>query len=182
MSNSTIPEDGQRRYGNTRKKMISLTHEGREQIQRFADVQEMNFSATIETLALIGMKSDLAKTLIPLLREVVDKAIQRNFNRIAKLSLIGAAEATMAHELSTMLLLQFIRSEAYAHPEDFEERIPVSHVEEDLLDARIRQMYSEARGVARTRQQRVLKTPLRALIFHLSALADEEDEMEGIDA
>ena len=95
----------QQRYGHTAKKMISLTHEGRETIQQFADAHGMNFSATIESLALIGMKADLTDLLIPLLREVVDKAMQRNFNRIAKLSLIAAAEAAMTHDIATMLLV-----------------------------------------------------------------------------
>jgi len=102
----------QKRYGHTAKKMITLTHEGRQQIQQFADAHDMNFSATIETLALIGMKADLTDLLIPLLREIVSKAIQRNFNRIAKLSLLGAAEAAMAHDLITMILLQLVRQQA----------------------------------------------------------------------
>ncbi len=68
--------------------MITLTKTGREQIQQFADAHGMKFSATIETLALIGMKADLTALLIPLLRKVVDKVMQRNFNRIAKLSQI----------------------------------------------------------------------------------------------
>ena len=32
----------------------------------------------------------------------------------------------MAHDLTTMLLLQTVRQEAVRHPEDFEDRIPVS--------------------------------------------------------
>lgn len=175
--------DTQTRYGNTGKKMITLTHEGREQIQLFADAHSMSFSATIESLALIGMKADITDLLIPLLREVVDKAIQRNFNRMAKLSLIGAAEAAMTHDLATILLLQFIRLEAYAHPDDFEERMLVSYEAEDSLDARIRQMYDEARDIARTRQQRVLKTPLADLVARLAGLdeASEDEEEEADD-
>jgi hypothetical protein len=168
--------DSQQRYGHTAKKMITLTHEGRAQIQQFAEAHGMNFSATIESLALIGMKADLTDLLIPLLREVVDKAMQRNFNRIAKLSLLGAAESSMAHDMATMLFLQFIRSEAYAHPADFEERLMVSYEAEDALDARIRQMYGEARKVARARQQRVLKTPLTELVTRLAGLTDEAEE------
>ena len=175
--------DTQQRYGNTGKKMITLTHKGRAQIQQFAEAHGMNFSATIESLALIGMKADITDLLIPLLREVVDKAIQRNFNRIAKLSLIGAAEAIMAHDIATMLLLQFIRSEAYTDPSDFEERMLVSYEPEDALDARIRRMYGEAREVARSRQQRVLKTPLADLVARLVGLdeATEEGEEEADD-
>lgn len=172
--------DSQTRYGNTGKKMITLTHEGRKHIQQFADAHGMTFSATIESLALIGMKADITNLLIPLLHEVVDKAIQRNFNRMAKLSLIGAAESVMAHDLATMLLLQFIRLEAYTHPDDFEERMLVSYEGEDSLDARIREMYDEARDIAHSRQQRVLKTPLADLVARLAGLAEAtEDAKEG---
>ncbi len=171
--------DTQQRYGHTGKKMITLTQEGREQIQQFADAHGMNFSATIESLALIGMKADLTALLIPLLREVVDKAIQRNFNRIAKLSLIGAAEAAMAHDLTTMLLLQLIRQEATANPDYFEDVMLVSYDPADELDARIRALYNEARQLARSRQQRLLETPLQELVTRLTDSAIEEDEEES---
>ncbi|MBK7178366.1 MAG: hypothetical protein IPH82_14470 [Chloroflexi bacterium] len=116
----------------------------------------MTFSAAIETLALIGMKADLTTLLVPLLQDVVDKTLQRNFNRLAKLSLLAAAEAAMAHDLSTMLLLQVVRLEAVKHPQDFENRLGVSYAPDDTLDARIRAIYDEMRGLARKRQQRVL--------------------------
>ncbi len=170
--------DTQQRYGRTAKKMITLTQTGREQIQQFADAHGMNFSATIESLALIGMKADLTALLIPLLREVVDKAMQRNFNRIAKLSLIGAAEAAMAHDLATMLLLQLIRQEALANPHDFEEVMQVSHDLADDLDARMRALYNEARQLAHTRQQRILKTPLADLVARLTGLDEAPAEGE----
>jgi hypothetical protein len=170
--------DTQNRYGNTGKKMITLTHEGREQIQQFADAHGMNFSATIESLALIGMQADLTALLIPLLREVVDKAIQRNFNRIAKLSLIGAAEAAMAHDLVSTMLMQLIRLEAYNNPEDFEDRMMVSFEPEDLLDGRIRKLYADARSMAHTRQQRILKTPLADLVARLAQSNDSLEEEE----
>ncbi|MCL4267859.1 MAG: hypothetical protein KJ069_32130 [Anaerolineae bacterium] len=170
----------QTRTGETNKKTITLTDGGREQIQYFADAHGMTFSATIETLALIGMNADLTALLIPLLREVVDKAMQRNFNRIAKLSLISAAEAAMAHDLTTMLLLQFIRQEALANPDDFEEVMRVSYDPDDELDARMRALYQEARQLAHTRQQRLLKIPLQELVVRLAGLteADEEEETD----
>ncbi|MCL4265204.1 MAG: hypothetical protein KJ069_18455 [Anaerolineae bacterium] len=173
--------DTQQRYGHTGKKMITLTHEGREQIQTFADAHGMNFSAAIETLALIGMKADLTALLIPLLREVVDKAMQRNFNRLAKLSLLAAAEATMAHDLTTMLLLQVVRQEAARHPADFETRMGVSYDPADQPDARIRSLYDHIRHIARQRQQRLLKRPLAQLVTELAtALAvNDGDVPEG---
>ena len=54
----------------------------------------------------------------------------------------------------------------------------VSYDPEDELDARIRQLYGQAREVARSRQQRVLKTPLADLVARLSGLTDEAKEGE----
>ncbi len=124
----------------------------------------MSFSAAIETLALIGMKADLSALLTPLINSSVEKGLQRHFNRLAKLSLLAAAEAAMAHDVSTMLLLQTVRQEAVRHPADFEERIPVSHDKKDALDARIRALYNRMRRLARQRQQRLLKRPLTKLL------------------
>jgi hypothetical protein len=165
--------NAQTRYGRTNKKMISLTDEGRAQLQQYADVHGMTFSAAIETLALMGMEADLAKLLVPLLRDVVNKAIQRNFNRLAKLSLIGAAEAAMAHDLASLLMMQFTRSIAIMNPDDFESQMQISYEPEDLLDARIRRTHREICKVARNRQQRVLKTSLQALVEQLSLPVDE---------
>ena len=155
------------RYGKTQRKTVTLTKKGHGQIHAFAQSHQMTFSAAIETLALIGMKADLTILLVPLLQDVVDKTLQRNFNRLAKLSLLAAAEAAMAHDLSTMLLLQVVRSEAVKHPQDFENRLGVSYAPDDTLDARIRAIYEEMRGLARKRQQRVLKRPLQDIITRL---------------
>jgi hypothetical protein len=156
--------DVHKRYGNTSKKMISITQEGREAIQTFADAQGMSFSAAIETMALVGMKADLTLLLIPLLREVVQAGLKHNFNRLVKLCLLGAAESAMAHDLVTMLLLQTVRQEAVRHPQDFESRMPVSDDPADLLDFRIREMYERMRRLARKRQQGLLRKPVAALL------------------
>lgn len=178
--------DVQKRYGHTGKKMITLTHEGRKQLQQFADAHSLSFSAAIESLALIGMKADITDLLIPLLREVTDKAIQRNFNRMAKLSLLAAAEAAMAHDLTTMLLLQTIRQTAVAHPQDFETVMQVRFSDEKTQDGRIRTIYQEMRQLARGRQQRLLKQSLADLAAELAGDAvdivdDENDDKEGGD-
>lgn len=155
--------DSQKRYGQTRKKMVSLTHEGRQQIQKFADAHDMSFSATIETMALIGMKADLTDLLIPLLKEITDKALQRNFNRMAKLGLVAAFEASLAHYLNRVILLQLVRQEAIRFPDDFEDRMVVSYGSDDELDNRIRALYGEMRESASRRAQRIMRTPVEEL-------------------
>ena len=174
--------DSQKRYGQTSKKMVSLTHEGRKQIQKFADAHDMSFSAAIETMALIGMKADLTGLLIPLLKEITDKALQRNFNRMAKLGMIAAFEASLAHDLIRMILLQLIRQEAIRFPNDFEDRMVVSYDSGVALDDRIRALYGEMREYASRRSQRIMRTPVTELskIWEEDAadnrFADEESE------
>jgi hypothetical protein len=164
-----------KRYGNTSKKMITLTHQGREQLQQFADTHNMSFSATIESLALIGMEVDLTTFLVPLLHEAVQAGFKRHFNRLAKLSVTAAAESAMAHDLAAMLLLQSLRQEAVQHPEDFETRLEVSHDPQDSLDFRIRDMYNRMRRLARKRQKRLLRQPLVKLMANYAPKADEEE-------
>lgn len=170
----------QTRYGNTRKKNLTLTEAGHDQIETYAQAHGLSFSAAIETLALIGMEADLSALLIPLINTSVEKGMQRHFNRMAKLAILAAAEAAMAHDLTTMLLLQMVRQEAVRHPDDFEARIPVSHDKGEPLDARIREMYNQMRHLARQRQRRLLQQSLRDLLARLDGeeldIADLDEE------
>ncbi len=172
--------NSQTRYGNTRKKNLTLTIAGHDQIDTYAQAHSLTFSAAIETLALIGMEADLTALLIPLINTSVEKGMKRHFNRIAKLTILAAAESAMAHDLTTMLLLQTIRQEAVLHPDDFESRLPVSRDKKEALDSRIRDMYNQMRRLARQRQRRLLKRSLRELLTQLDgksldiATVDEE--------
>jgi hypothetical protein len=171
----------QERSGSTRKKTITLTDDGRAQIQTFAKQHQMTFSAAIETLALIGMEADLSTLLIPLIHSSVERGMTRQFNRIAKLGLLAAAEASMAHDLTTMLLLQQIRQEAATHPQNFEEVMQVGQGNHTTQDGRIRAVYKDMRTVARGRQRALLRKPLRELVTQLQGedvdvVAEEEVE------
>ncbi|MAT97764.1 MAG: hypothetical protein CL608_11515 [Anaerolineaceae bacterium] len=171
----------QERSGTTRKKTITLTDAGREQIQTFAKKHQMTFSAAIETLALVGMEADLTALLIPLIHSSVEKGMQRQFNRIAKLGLLAAAEAAMAHDLTTMLLLQQIRQEAASHPQNFEEIMAVGQGDRTTQDGRIRAVYIDMRTVARDRQRALLKKPLRELVFQLQGEAVDVVSAEEVE-
>ena len=175
--------NAQERSGFTRKKTITLTDDGREQIQTFAKKHQMTFSAAIETLALIGMEADLTALLIPLIQSSIEKGMQRQFNRMAKLGVLAAAEAAMAHELTTMLLLQQIRQEAANHPQDFEDVMQVGQGDRTTQDGRIRAVYRDMRTVARERQRALLKKPLRELVTLLHEKTGELviEEEEGTD-
>jgi len=172
-----------KRYGNTRKKNLTLTLESHDQINTYAQAHGLTFSTAIETLALMGMEADISSLLIPLINDSVKKGLERHFNRMAKLSLLAAAEAAMAHDLVTMMLLQLVRHEAASHPANFEEVMQVSHESDETLDGRIRAFYGEMRHLARNRQRRLLKKPLRELMAHLDgdALGIDEEVREADD-
>jgi hypothetical protein len=165
----------QKRYGKTSKKMISLTDEGREQLQQFADSHNMSFSAAIETLALIGMEADLTTLIVPLLKEVVQAGLNRHFNRLAKLTVTAAAESAIANNVTLMLLLQTIRQEAVSHPEDFEQRIAVDFKTEGGLNFRIREIYNQMHRLARTRQKKLMRQPLTELLADYGPELEEEE-------
>jgi len=167
------------RYRNTRKKTISLTNEGHDQLKQYADVHGLSFSAAIETLSLVGMKADLTQLLVPLLNDIVAAGLARNFNRLAKLSIQAAAESAMTHDLTAMLLLQLIRQEAERHPADFEDRFAVSHDPTLQPDFRIREVYNHMRHMARKRQKRLMSQPLQQL---LEQYAQVEPAVVGMDS
>ena len=175
--------NAQERSGFTRTKTITLTDDGREQIQAFAETHQMTFSAAIETLALVGLEADLTTLLVPLINNSVSKGMQRQFNRMAKLGVLAAAEAAMAHELTTMLLLQQIRQEAASHPQDFEDVMQVGQGDRTTLDGRIRAVYQAMRTVARERQRALLRKPLGELVTLLQEESGELvlEEEEGTD-
>lgn len=87
----------------------------------YADGHDMSFSATVESLALIGMEDDLTKLSIALLGKVIRKALQPNLNRMVKLGLRDVAESAMAHDPDAMLLLQVVGLEAYRQADGFED-------------------------------------------------------------
>ncbi len=164
------------RYRNTRKKTISLTNEGHDQLKQYADAHGLSFSAAIETLSLVGMKADLTQLLVPLLNDIVAAGLARNFNRLAKLTIQAAAESAKTHDLTSMLLLQFIRQEAERHPEDFEDHLAISHDPTVQPDFRIREVYNHIRHLARKRQKRLMSQPLLQL---LAQYAQAEPAAEG---
>ena len=108
--------------------------------------------------------------------------MQRQFNRIAKLGLLAAAEAAMAHDLTTMLLLQQIRQEAVNHPQDFEKIMEVGQGDRTTQDGRIRAVYKDVRTVARDRQRALLRKPLRQLVAQLQGEAVDVISAEEVEA
>ncbi|MBK8900277.1 MAG: hypothetical protein IPM53_03770 [Anaerolineaceae bacterium] len=127
-----------RRPDKTYSKHIMLTEFGREKIEAWAKANRINFSAAIETLALLGLDDERSSYAIPALRATTLQGIRLSFNRIARLLSDIAVESAVARTMAEGIMLQLVREQAAASPDDFENRMRVSRGGRSPLDARIR--------------------------------------------
>lgn len=142
---SHIPEDTGRdaRYSLTRKKHITITQTGCLQIERWADAQGLNFSTAIESLALLGMHKEEAITLPALTSSMLERVVLRQFNRFAHLLSQTIIAAESSNWKTDYLILQLIRQEANADPQNFVHQMAVSSDPQNQLASQIRQMRHE---------------------------------------
>ena len=167
MAESMVRENGrvsgesrQARYGRTEKKTITLTTEGIEQIQAWAERHGLYFSVAIESLALMGLQQQTAETLPRLVANMLERIVNRQFNRFAKLLSLTAIAAEEANWKSDVLLLQHIWREARADPERFVENMSVSAGGQDEPAATARRLRNELRNDAHEAAVQRLKKPL----------------------
>jgi hypothetical protein len=158
----TIDTTREARYGVTRKKHITVTLEGHDRIEAWAEGQGLSFSAAIEALALLGMDTDAATAFSILATGLLERIIGQQFNRFAKLLSQAAIASEATSWKADALLLNLIRREALADPEHFVRNMAVSTDPEDLLAARIRQMRDEMKRMAH-----------EAAVSHLQKRIDE---------
>jgi len=162
-----------RRADKTYSKHIMLTEFGRQKIEAWAQENEINFSAAIETLALLGLDDERNSYIIPAVRATTLQGIRLSFNRIARLLSRIALESAVARTMAEGVMLQLVRTQAAAFPDDFEERMRVSRDGRFPLDARIRAHLADiADSVEQTALARIKKP-----VAHVNELlaAGEED-------
>ena len=108
-----------RRPETTYSKHVRLTEFGRAKIEAWAQANEINFSAAIETLALMGLDDERSLYVIPALRATTLQGIRLSFNRLARLLSDIAIEAAVTRTMSEGIMLQMVRELAGASPDDF---------------------------------------------------------------
>jgi hypothetical protein len=160
MDNLITHQSREDRYGKTGRKQLTLTKSGREQIEAWAEANGLNFSVAIETLALIGLGQTSAETLPRLVANLLERALNRQFNRLARLLAVAAISAEEANYKSDVLLLQTIWREARQDPENFLEKMQVSADPTAQPDALARQIRDELRLEAQQTAVTRLKKPL----------------------
>ena len=123
-ADATTADRRARRPERTCSKHVMLTELGRKRIEVWAAAQQINFSTSIEPLALIGPAGPRSEYAIPSLRAVALQALRLSINRSARLLLATAIEAAAARTASGALFLQQRRGLDAEYPDDFEARLP----------------------------------------------------------
>jgi hypothetical protein len=149
-----------RRPDKTYSKHVMLTEFGREKIEAWAQANGLNFSAAIETLALMGLDDERSSYAIPALRATTLQGIRLSFNRIARLLSDIAIEAAASRAISEGVMLQLIRALAVEHPDDFTAMMRVSRDGRDQLHGRIRAFHDDIKTNAEQEAIRRLKKPV----------------------
>ena len=179
MAELFVPADDTRtrRPDKTYSKHIMLTEFGREKIEAWAKANGLNFSAAIETLALMGLDDERSAYAIPALRATTLQGIRLSFNRIARLLSDIAIEAAASRTMSESIMLQLIRELAVEHPDDFVAMMNISRDGRNQTHTRIRAFHNDLKtDVEQDAIRRLKKSVSR--VQELFA-GDEEEAMHG---
>lgn len=161
----------ERRYQPTRQKSVYLTEFGRNKIEAWAQAEGVNFSAAIETLALMGLEDSRAEYAIPALRATALQGLRLVFNRMAGLLSDIAIEAAATRTMSEGIMLQLIREMANTHPDEFEQMMRVQRDSRLQVDKRIRAFHD---AIKRNVEQESIRR-MREGIGRMEAMFFEEE-------
>ncbi|WP_420640470.1 hypothetical protein [Candidatus Leptofilum sp.] len=166
-----------RRPDKTYSKHIMLTEFGREKIEAWAKANGLNFSAAIETLALMGLDDERSAYAIPALRATTLQGIRLSFNRIARLLSDIAIEAAASRTMSEGIMLQLIREMAAENPDDFVAMMNISRDGRNQTHTRIRAFHDD---ITHNVEQDAIRR-LKKSVSRVQALfaGDEEEAMHG---
>lgn len=163
MTQPPIYESRQERYGKTEKKTITLTTEAIEAIQAYAGEHELYFSVAIESLASMSLGHTTAESLPRLVTNLLERALNRQFNRFAKLLSWTVITVGEINYKADVLLLQTIWREARLDEENFLSNLQVSTDPHEQPAALARQVRDGIRRDAREEALARLQQKLTAL-------------------
>lgn len=174
MIDNPIQENREDRYGKTERKHVSLLTETVEAVQAYADRHGLYFSVAVESLVLLGLQQAPAETLPRLVANLLERALNRQFNRFAKLIAYAAISAEEVNYKTDVLLLQTIWREARLDPTDFIEKMQVSTDPQARPDYEVRQIRDDICEDAHETAVSRLKKPMS----NIGALWQVEDDDE----
>jgi hypothetical protein len=108
----------------------------------------------------MGLGQTTAETLPRLVANLLERALNRQFNRFAKLLSLAAISAEEANYKADVLLLQTIWREARLDPDNFAGNLMVSADPADQPDALARRLRDELKADAHEAAVARLKKPL----------------------
>lgn len=174
MIDNSIQENREDRYGKTERKHVSLTVETVAVVQDYADRHGLYFSVAVESLLLMGLKQAPAETLPRLVANMLERALNRQFNRFAKLIATAAITAEEVNFKTEVLLMQTIWREARLDPANFSVNMGVSCDPADQPDAQARQIKDELCADAHDRAVSRLKKPMSNISALWQVAGDDE--------
>ena len=176
MTDIPIHESRQERYGKTEKKTITLPNEGIEAVQNYAKEQGLYFSVALESLALMSLGRSTAETLPRLVANLLERTINRQFNRFARLLSQAVIAVEEVNYKADTLLLQTIWREARWDPANFVENVTVRVDPAAKLDFRARQLRDDICAAAHETAVARLKQALGEEVQLLAKEAAGADE------
>jgi len=174
LTDITIQENREDRYGKTERKNLTLTSEVIEAVQAYADRHDLYFSVAIETLTLMGLGNTTAESFPRLVANLLERTFKRQFNRFAKLISTAAISAEEINYKTDVLLLQTIRREAEMDADTFMAKMQVSTDPQDQPDYQVRQIRDDICEDAHD----AAVTHLKSQLPHIDALWQEEADDE----
>lgn len=176
MTEITIQENREDRYGKTERKNLTLTSEAVEAVQAYADRHGLYFSVAIESLALMGLGHASAESLPRLVGNLLERLFNRQFNRFAKLISYAAISAEEANEKANFLILQLFRREARRDPDNFLSTMYLSTDPNSQPDVQVRQATKGLSDGIHEDAVAHLRKPLRDIIELLKVEVADEPE------
>ncbi len=178
------PEKSQRRLEYSEGKFVMFTPQGKEKIKDWADKQGLNFSAAIETLALIALEEMGEKTnwQVATLRGHVLHIFRTSFNRFAKLLSSLVYDVRYCKLMLETIVLQIVRQTAEQHPRDFDDVMQVSTDRRKSPDAQIRQTYTEWKEWVQMESKRDVRKAIRQALLELMAEDETDEETTAVGA
>lgn len=111
----------QRLSNKRQSKHVTLSEYSIDILSQFAEIHGINFSQTIERLALIGLQDTKAIGLAELVTATVKGEMSRQYNRFAKLSAMAAIEAGAAKEMVQSVYWYLLLNEYASYEENLAE-------------------------------------------------------------
>jgi hypothetical protein len=179
MTDNQLDTTRKDRYGVTRRTHISVTHTAYDQIQTWANEQGINFSAAMESLALIGLGQEAAEQLPMLINSLLERLVARQFNRFAKLLSLAVLSSEEANVKADMVLLNMIRQEAQTNPTQFVQNMTVSTDPNNQTALQIRKLREGMKHHAQEAALKRLKRPLSQQERPITPAADNVENGNG---